>query len=41
MTSVVESLFTAVLLILAVLLVQHLIEGTATTWLFSKFQVKS
>lgn len=39
MSTIVESLFTAILLILVVLLFQHMLEGSATSWLTSKFKV--
>jgi hypothetical protein len=39
MTTLIESLSAAVLLILAVLLVTHMLNGTASTWISSKVKV--
>jgi hypothetical protein len=40
MTTLIESLATAVLLILFVLLLSHIINGTATSWIGSKFKAQ-
>jgi len=39
MNTIIESMATAVLLIVVVLLFSHLLNGTATSWISSKFKV--
>lgn len=41
MNTIIESLATTILLILGILLISHMINGSATDWIMSKFKAQS